>query len=114
MQNQAEGYEYISIWRFKWVMTIATAIVYAAMTAAIGYLAFGERKFVRLTFWAFGIIVVLSGVFYIGGSLLGAANAGYAFARAFMDFVQSPLVLMVLIPAFYLSRTGMLNAKPKE
>ena len=114
VQNLASGYEYITIWRFKWVMTIATAIVYGAMTAAIGYIAFLERKFVWLTTWAFGIITVLSGIFYVGGSVLGASNAGYAFARAFMDFVQSPLVLMVLIPAYYLSRLGMLNTKPQE
>ena len=114
IQRLADGYEAMTLWRFKWLLTLATAVVYCAMTAAIGYLVFLEKKFVRLTLWAFGIITVLSGAFYVLGSLFSATGMGYFFARAFMDFVQSPLVLMVLIPAYLLGRSGMLNTKPQQ
>ena len=109
--SAAKGYEYITVWRFKWVLTVVTAIVYAAMTATIGYLAFLDRKFIKLTGICFLAVIVVSGIFYVGGYVFGDQNPGYLLARALMDFVQSPFVLMVLIPAFFLSRSGALTAK---
>lgn len=109
-----EGLEYITIWRFKWLLTIITAMVYATMTATIGYLAFLDRKFIRLTLISFLVVIVVSGVFYVLGQFFGSNHQGYLLARALMDFVQSPFVLMVLIPAFFLSTSGALAAKSEQ
>lgn len=111
VQQAAEGFEYMQVWYFKWILTVATAIVYGAMTAAIGVLAFKAKSFIRLTAISFGAIFMVSGIFYVGGYVFGDVNEGYLLARALMDFVQSPMVLMVLVPAFYLSRSNMLSAK---
>jgi ABC-type Na+ efflux pump permease subunit len=52
----------------------------------------------------YAVVMLLSGLFMIlGAAFEGLSDRMYEFARYLMGMVQSPIILMIMIPAFKLS-----------
>ena len=65
---------------------------------------FGNRNFFKITIWSYVAILLVSGILItIGYVFKGTTEKTYEFARYLMGLAQSPLILMILIPAFKLS-----------
>ena len=62
------------------------------------------KKYIRITFAVYIAIILISALF-IGFGLLfkNSSETMYEFARYLMGMAQSPIILMVLIPALKLS-----------
>lgn len=97
-----KDYSYSSLMWVKWVLTILFTIVYLMLTLGVIRILFSNKEFIHITLFIFAIIIFVSFLLY---SVLGFFNEsviGYRLARFCMGVVQSPLPLMILIPALKL------------
>ncbi|MBL4625497.1 MAG: hypothetical protein JKY42_10215 [Flavobacteriales bacterium] len=82
----------------KWILTIAFMIIYYALTTTGIRLIYNTKKYDRLILIIFSTIFVVSGLSYIIGDLSNNLAIGYRFSRLFMGAIQSPFILLILIP----------------
>ena len=88
----------------KWYLTILFTVLYLFLTLGTLQAIFNEKKCLYWTIAGYLGVILLSGFLYMGGNILGFPNEGYRMARVCMGVLQSPLPLMVLIPAFKLAK----------
>jgi hypothetical protein len=105
-----EEMEYESIIKIKWVLTILFTLLFLALTLIAVKMVFPEKKFLRYTVISYLVILCVAAILMMTGIVFPAASAKcYEFSRYLMGFAQSPLVLMILIPAFKLSSSEKTN-----
>ncbi|MDQ3190496.1 MAG: hypothetical protein M3Q58_02795 [Bacteroidota bacterium] len=98
------SFSYAQLYYFKWVLTVLFSLLYLLVYLLGIWVIFRQKKFLIWTIAAFVFIYVIAGCFYIYGWAFNDLKQGYQFARTFMGFVQSPFLLMLLIPAFMLDK----------
>jgi hypothetical protein len=96
-------FSYTSLYYLKWVLTFAFAGLFMALTLLVVKILFADKTHFRWTLLTYGLLVILAGLFFLGGYLFGRSENGYLIARFLLGIAQSPIVLMVLVPAFKLS-----------
>ena len=63
-----------------------------------------------MTIGLYAFVTVIAGMFMITGYVIeGISEKMYEFARYLMGMAQSPIILMILIPAFKLSEQEQTN-----
>ena len=99
-----ENYDHTTLLNIKWLLTILFSLIYLAITIIAIQLLFKNKKYIRIIFTVYIVIILISALF-IGLGLLfkNTSETMYEFARYLMGIAQSPIVLMILIPAFKLS-----------
>ncbi len=99
-----ENFEYNTLVNLKWALTLFFSILYLFLSIfAIKWL-FNNKKQVNITIFTYLAIIFLSGLFISIGLLWHASSDKmYEFARYLMGMAQSPIILMLLIPAFKLA-----------
>lgn len=99
-----EEMEYDSIVNVKWFLTFFFSMVYLAIAMLAIRVLFQNKRYVRITIYTYIAILALSSLCILSGKLItGLADGSYEIARYLMGIVQSPLILMVLIPGFKLT-----------
>lgn len=96
-------YSYESLMWSKWFLTITYTLLYLLCTVVVLRTLSFNMDYIKLTVLMFGCVVVLSAILYGGLSLFGESLIGYRLARFCMGLVQSPIPLMVLVPAYMLA-----------
>ena len=86
----------------KWLMTAVFSGAYLFLAVVIIKLLFQNRNFLRLTVFFYLLFIMAAAFLYVGGYLLGDPGVGYSLARKIMGMVQSPILIMILVPGFYL------------
>jgi hypothetical protein len=90
--------------KLKWALTLLFTLVYLGITLFTIKIVFDKRKYNRLTIGVYIVIMLLSGILMLMGYAFdGLAERMYEPARYLMGLAQSPVILMILIPAFKLS-----------
>lgn len=99
-----ESFDYDEVLNLKWLFTLVFAsIFYFISRFTIQYL-FNNKNYNRIVLFAFVGLTVLSGLFMaIGWMVPSSLERMYEIARFLMGLAQSPVVLMILIPAFMLA-----------
>lgn len=98
------NYEYDTIVNFKWVLTIAASLIYLFIALFTIRMLFERKKYLMVTIYTYAGIIAISAVFIaIGTFFPDSGEKMYEFARYLMGMAQSPVILMILIPAFKLS-----------
>jgi hypothetical protein len=93
---------YMRLYYFKYVLTAIFIAVYFAM-CYVSILFFTYKKSnIKWVLIAYGGILIISALFYVGGLFVGNFEKGYSFARTLAGLLQSPFITMVLIPALKL------------
>ena len=100
-------FSYDDLYWGKWILTIMFGLFYLGFTSLIVKFWFGNKSYIRWTFIFFAVIFFISFLSYMTGYIIDEREMGYKFARIFMGIVQSPLPLMMLIPAFMLKNTSL-------
>ena len=100
-------FSYNQLFYGKWILTIVFMLIYFLITCAFIKKIFTEKKYIKWTAYSFLTILFISFLFYSYGILFHDYDNGYTLSRVFMGMVQSPLVLMILIPAFKLSTSSL-------
>jgi hypothetical protein len=99
-----ENYEYDTLVNIKWLLTLIFSLIYFVIGIFSLRLVFGDNRYLGLLITAYLSVIVLS-VMFIGTGMLfsGVSAKMYQFARYLMGMAQSPIILMILIPALKLS-----------
>jgi len=98
---------YTQLISLKWILTILFTLWYLLLVLGCIKLIFKEKKFLHWTIYVYSSIFILSFLFYFGFSIAHQPELGYRISRVFMGFLQSPFVLMLLIPAFKISKKNI-------
>ena len=97
-------YEYSTLNNLKWVLTLLFSGLYLIISLFTINVLFHEKKYLYITVISFVSIVFVSLLLiFIGYIYKESSEDMYEFARYLMGMIQSPLLLMILIPAFRLS-----------
>jgi hypothetical protein len=92
---------YDQLYYGKFILTLFFAILFFLISLFTIRRVFGkEKKYTRWTLYAYAGIFATSALFYLYAMITNDYENGYKLSRAFMGFLQSPFVLMVLVPAF--------------
>ena len=103
--NFLKNYEYNTLSWFKWVLTVAFSVIYLLISIVVVRLFFNEKIYSRITIITFCGVLLLSLFFMLMGYVFkGGATGMYSIARYLMGMAQSPVLLMILVPAFKLSK----------
>ena len=97
----------------KWSLTVLFTLIYLLVSCYAVKFFWGDRNFVKITIAVYLFLVLASFVAMTIGYLFGSDEKAYTFSRYLMGIAQSPLVLMILIPAFYLINTDKKNPSTK-
>ena len=106
-----EGYDYWTIYYWKFIITGIFAVLYLFFTWSIVKVLFNNKSYQKYTVYLFGGVFVISLLLFGLGYLFGDGHFGYEIARQFMEVIQSPIAAMVLVPIFLLLDSGMLTTK---
>jgi hypothetical protein len=99
-----ENYDYNTLVNLKWLMTLIFSLIYLVLCVASLRIVFKSHRYLRLAIFTYVAIIILSGLFILAGMVFsGSSEKMYEFARYIMGMAQSPLILMILIPALKLS-----------
>ncbi|HXC07268.1 MAG TPA: hypothetical protein VNZ86_21050 [Bacteroidia bacterium] len=94
-----EGYTYLKLYYFKWILTLLFSVLFMGYTLALIRLYFPLKTYLRWVLLAYGFLFGVAALFWTGGFLANHSEKGYLIARFLMDMTQSPIMLIVLIPA---------------
>lgn len=94
---------YSQFYWFKWALTVFFSLLFLFLSCIIIQLVFKEKKFIRWTIYSFAAIMAVSALAFVIGKLLNRSEDGYIISHFFMGMIQSPFVLIFLIPAFKLA-----------
>ncbi len=84
----------------KWILTFLFSGAYLTMACIGVKLIFNKNQYIIYTIIFYLLIMFTSFLFYIGGMAFGDPPTGYLLARRFMGMVQSPILMMLVIPVF--------------
>jgi hypothetical protein len=99
-----ENFSYNGLINLKWILTLMFSFLYLLVALITLKILFSNRRYTYVTIGVYVALTMVSGLFMLCGLLLESTSARmYEFARYLMGMAQSPIVLMILIPAFKLS-----------
>jgi hypothetical protein len=100
-----EQLDYNVIVRIKWVLTLVFTGIYLLLTLWTLHVLFNEKRYLRLTLMSYMIVVIISALLsFLGYLVPGIEPRTYYFARYLMGFLQSPLIVMILVPSIIFAR----------
>lgn len=99
------SWDYSSLYYLKWTLTLVFTGIYL-LEAALALKVLFRSFFFRELLFVFGALTLISGILYVAFSLAGDSQEGYLLARFFMGLAQSPVPLMLLIPAIFLRKSA--------
>lgn len=99
--NFFEKLEYETIVNLKWLLTLVFSLIYLIISIGVIRFIFDNRRYLYITIGSYLGVIIVSAIFIgIGMIFSGASEKMYEFARYLMGMAQSPIILMILIPAF--------------
>ena len=100
------AFTYEQLYYGKFLVTLLFSAAFLLVSIIVIKKIFADSKYIKWTVYTYISLIVLSGVFYSYGMLFNDFNNGYKLSRVFMGFLQSPFVLMVLVPAFKIAENN--------
>jgi len=85
--------------RLKWILTISFTLLFLILGIIVFRYILQDKLGVRWLVIAYIAAFIISAVFFLGGKLLGDSALGYTVSRVFMGALQSPFIMMLMIPA---------------
>jgi hypothetical protein len=99
-----DQYTYEGLIKLKWTLTLLFTLVYLGITLFTVKIVFDKKKYNRITIGVYAVIMLLSGLLMLTGYVFNSLlETMYELSRNLMGLAQSPIILMILIPAFKLS-----------
>lgn len=99
-----QAYSISFLLKIKWTLTFLFSLGYLGISLFTIQNIFHNPKFNKITLATYLITGLVSGLFMATGFIFtGISDKMYEFSRYLMGMAQSPIILMILIPAFKLS-----------
>ena len=87
----------------KWTLTFVFSVLYLILTSTLLYVLFQSAKYIWLAVFTYVLLFAVSFSAAIGGYLISSFQNVYPFVRTVMGIAQSPVVMIILIPACFLN-----------
>lgn len=97
---------YMKLYYFKYVLTALFVLLYLGLSLFIVKLFTRDITKIKWVFYAYGIVLALSLITYLGGYFLNNFPKGYLFTRNLLGLLQSPFITMIIIPALKLDTSS--------
>lgn len=97
------NFSYAGLNNLKWVFTVLFLLLYFLLTIITVKQLFPAKIYFRITAFFYLGVVILGAIAYIFGVVVFSSDRAYNIALFFTHMVQSPIVIMILIPAFKLA-----------
>jgi hypothetical protein len=105
-----EQFENTTLIKIKWLLTLIFSLLYFIIDYISIKSLFKNQTYLKILFFTYVSVFLISGILILIGILLqGQRQAMYEFARYLMGMLQSPLILMILIPVFQLNEKSLLK-----
>lgn len=99
-----DNLEYNTLIAIKWIMTFVFSAFYLITSIITINVLFKNKKYIRITIGVYIALILVSAIFMTLGYFIPSTYKNmYSFSRYLMGMAQSPLVLMILVPAFKIS-----------
>jgi hypothetical protein len=99
-----ENFDYYALIKIKWILTLLFSLFYLAVSIISIKILFENNNYLRITIGVYIALALVSAIFMTTGYFFpGISHNMYSFSRYLMGMAQSPIVLMILIPAFKIS-----------
>lgn len=103
-------FDYTTLLALKWVFTLVFSLIYLVVALITLKIIFNKKKYNYIAIGLYAFITIVSALFIFAGyAFSGISDTMYEFARYLMGMAQSPVILMILIPAFKLSEQEQAN-----
>jgi hypothetical protein len=99
-----ETWPYMKLYYFKYVITAVFIIIYFMLSMLAVRIFSGSMDAVKWVYYAYGIVLLLCLLTYFGGIFLHNFPKGYLFTRNLVGLLQSPFIVMMIIPALKLEK----------
>lgn len=97
------NYGYNTLVKIKWLLTLLFSGFYLILSSFAISLLFNNKKYLNITIAVYIIVTIVSGLFIASGLIFETIGSKmYDFSRYLMGMLQSPIILMILIPTFKL------------
>ncbi len=83
----------------KWVLTVSFSIVFLILGHVVMRRVLNDAEGARWLVFTYVGAVLIAGAFFLTGRIIGQPELGYTLSRVFMGALQSPFILMLMIPA---------------
>lgn len=97
-----DSWPYMKLYYFKYVLTALFILLYLILSLLSVKVFTGNAKNIKWVFYAYAIVLFLSLITYAGGQLFNNFPKGYLFTRNLVGLLQSPFIVMIIIPALKL------------
>jgi len=101
-----DSWPYMKLYYFKYILTALFVLLYFVLSLLSVKVFTGNSKNIKWVLYAYGIVIALSLLTYTGGHLLNNFPKGYLFTRNLVGLLQSPFIVMVIIPALKLENSS--------
>jgi hypothetical protein len=98
-----KSYTYMQLYYAKFFIVAAFSLIYFCISYFTIVFIFKEKNAGKLCFVFYLLILFIAAIFYAIGILAGGNEKVYLIARTLLSLLQSPLILMLLIPAIKLN-----------
>ena len=89
---------------WKWVLTLVFCMIYTILSCAYIYLLFYSRKYVLIAILVHLLFILVAIALTIVCMPFFSFPKIYPFVRTLLGVVQSPIIIMILIPSFLLGK----------
>jgi hypothetical protein len=101
-----ESWPYMRLYYFKYVITSLFVLFYLLLSLLSINIFTRNSKNMKWVFYAYGIVLILSILTYLGGYFINNFSKGFLFTRNLIGMLQSPFITMIIIPALKLDASS--------
>jgi hypothetical protein len=95
---------YMRLYYFKYFLTAFFVVIYLLLSVLTVRIMTGDLKRSKWVYYAYGIVIAMASITYLGGYLINNFPKGYLFSRNLLGLLQSPFIIMIIIPALKLEQ----------
>ena len=107
--SSLSGFDTGGLNRLKWLVTVFFVAVFFILNGGIIWLLYKSGKLLRWLLYLYVIFFMLSFLFYMTGIAIGEREHFYNIARKITGALQSLVPLMLVVPAWWISREFMVT-----
>ena len=99
-----ENWPYMKLYYFKYVLTALFVLLYLILSLISVSIFSDNIKNIKWVFYTYGIVLAMSVITYSTGYFLNNFPKGFLFTRNLLGLLQSPFIVMIIIPALKLEK----------
>lgn len=92
------------LYYLKYLFTALSVMLFFLSTLCIVHVFFREKKYLRWVWFSYLIVVCVAGIIFLSLNWVIGFEDTYALVRKIMEFVESPLLTMIVFPAIVLDK----------